>query len=64
MKGVRVLRDEATNKRIIQIHVDEVDSNDEWLEDVINIILAEDAKADEMFRWEDVKKMLKAEGKL
>ena len=64
MKGVRVLLDEATNKRIIQIDVEEVDPNDELLEDVIDIILAEDAKDDEKFDWEDVKKVLKAEGKL
>ena len=64
MKGVRVLLDEATNKRIIQIDVEEVDPNDELLEDVIDIILAEDAKDDEKFDREDVKKVLKAEGKL
>jgi Asp-tRNA(Asn)/Glu-tRNA(Gln) amidotransferase C subunit len=64
MRGVRVLLDEATNKRIIQIDVEEVDPNDEMLEDVIDIILAEDARDDEKFDWEDVKKVLKAEGKL
>ena len=64
MKGVRVLLDEASNKRIIQIDVEEVDPNDELLEDLVDIILAEDAKNEEKYDWEEVKKMLKAEGKL
>ncbi|MBK8497619.1 MAG: hypothetical protein IPL52_02080 [Flavobacteriales bacterium] len=64
MKGVRVLLDETTNKRIIQIDVENVDPQDELLEDLVDIILAEDAKDDEKFDWEEVKKVLKAEGKL
>jgi predicted site-specific integrase-resolvase len=64
MKGVRVLLDEATNKRIIQIDVEAVDPQDELLEDLVDIILAEEAKGDEKYEWEEVKKMLKAEGKL
>lgn len=64
MKGVRVFLDEASNKRVIQIAVDEVDPNDELLEDLVDIILAEDAKDDEKYDWEEVKKLLKAEGKL
>ncbi len=64
MKGVRVLLDEASNKRIIQISVEEVDPNDELLEDLVDIILAEDAKEDEKIDWEEAKKLLRKEGKL
>lgn len=64
MKGVRVLLDEATNKRIIQIEVEAVDPQDEFLEEVIDIILAEQTKHTEKLDWEDVRLQLKAEGKL
>lgn len=64
MKGVRVLYDETTHKRIIQIDVDEVDEADELLEDLVDTILAENAKDEEKYDWEDVKRMLKQEGRL
>lgn len=64
MKGVRVLLDEATNKRIIQIDVEGVDPQDEFLEEVIDIILADNAKTSEKYDWDEVMKTLKAEGTL
>lgn len=64
MKGVRVLFDEVNQKRVIQIDVEEIDPADELLEDLVDTILAEQAKDDEKYDWEDVKRLLKKEGKL
>jgi hypothetical protein len=64
MKGVRVLVDETTRKRVIQIDVEDIDPKDELLEDLVDVILAEEAKDEEKFDWEEVKRVLKAEGKL
>ena len=64
MKGVTIFRDEATLKRIIQIDVDAVDADDEFLEDFVDAILAEAAKDDEKIPWEDAKEILRKEGRL
>ena len=64
VKGVRVLFDEVNQKRVIQIDVEELDLADELLEDLVDTVLAEQAKDDEKYDWEDVKRMLKKEGKL
>ena len=64
MKGVRVLFDEVNRKRLIQIDVDEIDPADELLEDLVDSILAEQAKNEEKYDWEDVKRLLKKEGRL
>lgn len=64
MKGVHILYDDSGNKRLLQIDLNEVDERNEALEDLIDIILAEAAKDEEKYDWEDVKALLKKEGKL
>ncbi len=63
MKGVRVLRDVSSNKGIIQIDIEAIDPTDEMLEDFVDVILAEEARNDEMIPWEKAKAMLKIGGK-
>jgi|GEM_PF-1674904 len=64
MKGVNILYDASGDRRFLQIDLKEVDERDEAIEDLIDIILAEAAKDDEKYDWEDVKAMLKKQGKL
>lgn len=64
MKGVQILYDDSGHKRLLQIDLNEVDERNEAIEDLIDIILAEAAKDEEKYDWEDVKALLKKEGKL
>jgi len=64
MKGVRILRDEATGKRFIQIEFDTIKRHRAELEDLFDVLLAEEAMDDEKISWEMAKAMLKKAGKL
>lgn len=64
MKGIQILYDEGGRKRLLQIDLNEVDDRSEAVEDLLDIILAEAAKDEEKYDWEEVKSMLKKEGKL
>lgn len=64
MKGVQILYNDAGHKRLLQIDLNEVDPESEAIEDLIDIILAEAAKDDEKYSLEEVKAILKKEGRL
>lgn len=64
LKGVSILRDEATGKCFIQIEFDTIKRHRAELEDLFDVLLAEEANDDEMIPWKKAKAMLKKAGKL
>jgi len=64
MKGVTFIKDETHNKRFVQIDIDELDQHQNEVEDLLDVIIARSRKDDEEISWEELKKQLKAEGKL
>jgi hypothetical protein len=64
MKGVTFLKDEKTNKQILQIDVREVAKNPSKFEDLMDVIIAEARKDEKKVSWETAKKQLKKAGKL
>jgi hypothetical protein len=59
MKGVRVLLDEATNKRIIQIDMDLVEKDRERVEDYLDVLLFESRKHEPSVALEDFERRMK-----
>jgi hypothetical protein len=64
MKGVSVLTDISRQKRFLQIEISDLVKNPQKYEDMIDVIIAEERKAEKSILWEDVKKQLKKVGKL
>lgn len=65
MKGVSFLTDETHHKRYVQLDLDEVvNINEEELEDLMDVIIAEARKNDEKITIEELGKQLKQEGLL
>ncbi len=64
MKGITFITDETHNKRFVQIDLDQLEKYQNKVEDLLDVIIAESRKEDEEISWEDVKKQLKAAGKL
>lgn len=64
MEVITILKDETHNRRLMQIDLDELAKGEELLEDLYDIIFIELRKNEETIPWEEVKKQLKAEGKL
>jgi hypothetical protein len=64
MKGITFITDETHNKRFVQIDMERLEKHQGEIEDLLDVIIAESRKNDEEISWEDVKKQLKAEGKL
>lgn len=64
MKGVKVLRDESSKKRFVQIDIDVLDKDREAAEDLLDVIIAENRKDDVMVPWEKAKADLRKSGKL
>ena len=64
MKGVTVLYDEENNRRLLQVDLSAVVADEEGLEDLFDIIIAESRKSDEKMSLEELTSLLKKEGKL
>jgi len=64
MKGVTFITDETHNKRFVQIDLDKLEKHQDEIEDLLDVIVAESRKGEEEISWEELKKQLKAEGKL
>ena len=64
MEVITILKDETHNRRLMQIDLNELAKDEELLEDIYDIIAIELRKNEETIPWEEVKKQLKAEGKL
>jgi len=64
MKGFSLIDDKTNKKKILQIDVKELVKNPQKFEDMIDVLIAEERKAEKDIPWEDVKKKLKKAGKL
>lgn len=64
MKGVSVLFDGSRKKRLVQIDVDVLDAQREAVEDLLDVLTAENCKNDEMVPWDKTKAMLEKAGEL
>jgi len=64
MKGVTILKDEKTNRKILQADVSEIAKNPSKFEDLIDAIVAEERKDEKKISWESAKKQLKKTRKI
>ena len=64
MKGVSIIHDVTRKKRYVQIDVDVLDKDREAVEDLLDVIIAENRKSDVMIPWEKAKADLRKSGKL
>ena len=64
MEVITILKDETHNRRLLQIDLNELAKDKEMLENIYDIIAIELRRDEETIPWDDVKKQLKAEGKL
>lgn len=64
MKGVTILREQKTDRQIVQVDVKEVAKNPGKFEDLMDILIAEARKNEKKLDWADAKKQLKKSGKL
>ncbi len=65
MPNLTFITDETHNRRYVQIDLAEVaEIDDEQLEEIMDIIIAEARKGDEKITLEDLQSQLKAEGRL
>ena len=65
MKGVSFVTDETQNRRYVQIDLKGIAKyDDEKLEDLMDLLIAEARKGEKSIPWENVKAELINEGKL
>tara|TARA_R110000868_G_scaffold268443_1_gene527627 strand:- start:1322 stop:1516 length:195 start_codon:yes stop_codon:yes gene_type:complete len=64
MKGVTFIKDEKHNKRFVQIDMDHLETYQDEVEDLLDVIIAESRKDDDELSWEELKNQLKDSGKL
>lgn len=64
MKGISIIHDETKDKRFLQIDLSEVDRNNELIEDLFDLILAETKEDGESIDLEEMKRLLKVDGKI
>ena len=64
MKGVSFVTNDKNEKIAVQIDMKLLERNQENVEDILDIIIAENRKADEDVPWEQAKKELKKARKL
>jgi hypothetical protein len=65
MSTLTFITDETHKRRYVQIDLAEVaEINDEQLEDIMDIIIAEARKDDQKISLEELEKQLRAEGRL
>ena len=64
MKGVSYITDGRNRKKAVVIELKTIEQYPEEVEDLLDVIVAESRKSDELISWEDAKKRLKQKGKL
>jgi hypothetical protein len=64
MKGVTFISDENNKKRFVQIDLEQLEEHQGEIEDLLDVVVSESRKNDDEISWEELKKQLKAEGKL
>ena len=64
MKGISFVTNEKNEKIAVQIDMKTLEKHQEAIEDLLDVIVAENRKDDEDVSWEKAKKQLKKSGKL
>jgi hypothetical protein len=64
MKGVTILKDEKSNKKILQADISEIAKNPSKFEDLVDVIIAEARSDEKKISWEAAKRQLKKSGKI
>lgn len=63
MEVVTIIRDKENNHRVMQIDLDLLAKDEEFLEDVYDTIALELRKDEETISWEQAKEQLQQDGK-
>lgn len=64
MKGVTIMTEEKSGKRIAQLDLSLLSKNTKELEDLFDILIAESRKDEKDISWNEIKKDLKKKRKL
>ncbi|MBS1584412.1 MAG: hypothetical protein JSS82_02500 [Bacteroidetes bacterium] len=64
MKGVSFVMDDKNRKRAVIIELKTIEQNQEAVEDLLDVIVAESRRDEPKKDWNEVKKSLKKKGKL
>lgn len=64
MKGITIMTDEKSGKRIAQIDLSLVQKQSRALEELFDVLIAEARKTEKDFTWESIKKELKKKGRI
>jgi hypothetical protein len=64
MKGISYLTDAKNNKTAVVIDLKSLKKNEEEIHELLDVLIAESRKDDELISWESAKKQLKKKGKL
>ncbi len=64
MKGVNFITDDKNRRTAVIIDLKTIEKNQEEIEDLLDVIVAESRKDEPKRSWVDVKKSLKKKGKL
>jgi hypothetical protein len=63
MKGINYITDEKNRKKAVVIDLKTIEDQQEEVHELIDVLVAESRKDDEMISWEDAKKHLRKKGK-
>ena len=64
MKGVSYITDSSNKKKSVIIDLKVIENNQEAIEDLLDVIVAESRKDEPTISWEQLKKKLHQKGKL
>lgn len=64
MKGVSYITDGRNKKKAVVINLKTIENNQDAVEDLLDIIVAESRKGESTISWEEMKKKLHKKGKL
>lgn len=64
MKGVSIIEDKTKKRRYVQIDLKAVKDDREWIQDLVDVMIAESRKDEKRIPWATIKGRLKKEGRL
>jgi hypothetical protein len=64
MKGVTIIEDKTKKRRYMQIDLKAVKDEREWIQDLVDVMIAESRKDEKRVPWTTIKARLKKEGRL
>ncbi len=64
MKGVTIFEDKAKKRRYMQIDMKAVKDDREWIQDQVDVLIAESRRDQKRIPWSVIKEELKREGRL